>query len=100
MEIIQPYSKLPSKTTSNPFYRDVDPDPDLTYLHPTVLMNLDHDGMAGPVKRSLRSGIATKGHKTFLLSFQRHENTYEMSKIISCITIGPFIREKISLGLL
>ena len=31
MEIIQPYSELPSKTTSNPFYRDVDPDPDLTY---------------------------------------------------------------------
>ena len=43
-------------------------------------MNLDHDGMAGPVKRSLRFGIATKGHKIFLLSFQRHENTYEMLK--------------------
>ena len=43
-------------------------------------MNLDHDGMAGPVKRSLRSGIATNGHKTFLLSFQRHENTNEMFK--------------------
>lgn len=36
--------------------------------------------MAGPVKRSLSSGIATKGHKTFLLSFQPHENTYEMIK--------------------
>ena len=43
-------------------------------------MNLDHDGMACPVKRSLRFGIATKGHKIFLLSFQRHENTYEMLK--------------------
>ena len=45
-------------------------------------MNLDHDGMAGPIimKRSLRSGTATKGHKTFLLSFPRHENTYEMFK--------------------
>ena len=43
-------------------------------------MNWDHDGMAGPVERFLRSGIATKGHKTSLLSFQRHENTYEMFK--------------------
>ena len=26
------------------------------------------------------TSIATKGHKLFLLSFQRHENTYEMFK--------------------
>ena len=80
MEIIQPYSKLQPKTTSNPFLSRLWSWSIFNVLHPTVSMNLDHDGMAGPVKSSLSSGIATKGHKTFLLSFQPHENTYEMFK--------------------
>ena len=31
MEIIQPYSKFHLRPHPTPFYRDVDPDPDLTY---------------------------------------------------------------------